>query len=118
MMTSAIAKAATKAIASVKANALSKFTSWAHVCLSECCLLPARSQNARLLLSTKWAACLRLPSAHNSAWMSRGIGDQFMQSTSSLWAALALLAVTVIAYVATPPLRLSTVAACSTDDRK
>jgi len=41
-----------------------------------------------------------------------------MQSTSSLWAALALLAVTVIAYVATPPLRLSTVAACSTDDRK
>ncbi len=31
MMTSAIGKAATKATAIGKANALSKFTSWAHV---------------------------------------------------------------------------------------
>ena len=38
MMTSAIGKAATKATAIVKANALSKFISWAHVvCRNAAC---------------------------------------------------------------------------------
>jgi len=49
MMTSAIAKAATKATAIVKANALSKFTSWAHVVCRNAVCSTARSQNARFV---------------------------------------------------------------------
>jgi len=41
-----------------------------------------------------------------------------MQSTSPLWVAVALLALTVIAYVATPPLRRTTVAAWPIVDSK
>jgi hypothetical protein len=36
------------------------------------------------------------------------VGGSIMKSTSPLWVALALLALTVIAYVATPPLRRTT----------
>jgi hypothetical protein len=83
-----------------------------------CCLLHGEESKNPFVTFCQMAACLRLPSAHNSAWRSRGLGDQFMQSTSSLWAALALIAVTVIAYVAAPPLRLYTVAAWSIVDPK
>ena len=46
------------------------------------------------------------------------VGGSIMKSTSPLWVALALLALTVIAYVATPPLRRTTVAAWPIVDSK
>ena len=110
MMTSAIAKAATKAIASVKANALSKFTSWAHVVCRNAACSPR---------GVKTPVCYFLPNGQRVCDCPRPIvpleylvvGGSIMKSTSPLWVALALLALAVIAYVATPPLRRPTVAA-------
>jgi hypothetical protein len=117
MMTSAIGKAVTKATAIGKANALSKFTSWAHVVCRHAACSTARSQNA---------VCYFLPNGQRVCDCPRPIvpleylvvGGSIMKSTSPLWVALALLALTVIAYVATPPLRRTTVAARPIVDSK
>ena len=118
MRTSAIGKAATKATAIVKANAPSKFTSWAHVVCRNAACSTARSQNA---------VCYFLPNGQRVCDCPRPIiplgclvvlGINSCNRQSSLWVALALLALTVIAYVATPSLRRTTVAARPIVDSK